>query len=189
MNDNAPSFAQSTYTITVDQYDAAGSLMGTVAPTDPDSGVNGEFSCSGSSTATSATTYYSIGADCGQCSVHDQQFYRINFALLHLLTFCHWLFLRFRGVSFVLSIRELGVWDDLEVHHHGGGQGLAGADGHHLRRRHLQGDHHHHNHHHSGALYLQLLGRQRCRGGFLDRHCSRSGLTQRAGSGATHTQK
>ncbi|XP_022292060.2 cadherin EGF LAG seven-pass G-type receptor 2-like isoform X2 [Crassostrea virginica] len=65
VNDNAPSFAQSTYTITVDQYDAAGSLMGTVAPTDPDSGVNGEFSCSGSSTATSATTYYSIGADCG----------------------------------------------------------------------------------------------------------------------------
>ena len=109
-------------------------------------------------------------------------------ALFYSLTFCQSLFLRFRGVSIVLSIRELGVWDDLQVHHHGGGQGLAGADGHHLRRRHLQGDHHHHNHHHSGALYLQLLGRQRCRGGFLDRHCSRSGLTQCACSGATHTE-
>ncbi|XP_061176116.1 protocadherin Fat 1-like isoform X2 [Saccostrea echinata] len=65
VNDNAPSFAQSTYTITVDQYDTAGSLMGTIAPTDPDTGVNGEFSCSGSSSASSATTHYSIGADCG----------------------------------------------------------------------------------------------------------------------------
>uniref|UniRef100_K1QTH8 Cadherin EGF LAG seven-pass G-type receptor 2 n=1 Tax=Magallana gigas TaxID=29159 RepID=K1QTH8_MAGGI len=65
VNDNAPSFTQSTYSITVDQYDAPGSLMGTISPTDADSGVNGEFSCSGSSTASSATTYYSIGADCG----------------------------------------------------------------------------------------------------------------------------
>lgn len=65
VNDNAPSFAQSTYSITVDQYDAPGSLMGTISPTDADSGVNREFSCSGSSTASSATTYYSIGADCG----------------------------------------------------------------------------------------------------------------------------
>lgn len=66
VNDNAPSFAQSTYSITVDQYDAPGSLMGTISPTDADSGVNREFSCSGSSTASSATTYYSIGADCGK---------------------------------------------------------------------------------------------------------------------------
>ena len=103
MNDNAPSFAQSTYTITVDQYDAAGSLMGTVAPTDPDSGVNGEFSCSGSSTATSATTYYSIGADCGQCPVYDQQFFSMNFALLHSLTFCHCFFFYVLGVYLLSS--------------------------------------------------------------------------------------
>ncbi|XP_048729056.1 cadherin EGF LAG seven-pass G-type receptor 2-like isoform X2 [Ostrea edulis] len=65
VNDNAPSFPQTSYSINVDQYTTAGSLVGTIAPTDPDSGVNGEFSCAGTSTATSATTYYSIGADCG----------------------------------------------------------------------------------------------------------------------------
>lgn len=66
VNDNAPSFPQTSYSINVDQYTTAGSLVGTIAPTDPDSGVNGEFSCAGTSTATSATTYYSIGADCGE---------------------------------------------------------------------------------------------------------------------------
>ena len=65
VNDNTPTFAQSSYILTVDQYTAAGTLVGTITPTDADSGANGDYSCSGSTTSASGSTYYSIGSDCG----------------------------------------------------------------------------------------------------------------------------
>ncbi|KAK3087337.1 hypothetical protein FSP39_004813 [Pinctada imbricata] len=65
VNDNAPTFAQSSYTLTVDQYTSAGTLIGTITPTDADFGTNADFACSGSTSSGTAGTYYSIGSDCG----------------------------------------------------------------------------------------------------------------------------
>lgn len=78
-----------------------------------------------------------------------------------------------RSLSFILSIRELGLRHDFEVYNHGGGQGIPGLDGHHLRRHYLQRGYHHDHNNYCCALYLQLLGWQRRCGGFLYRNGSR----------------
>lgn len=65
INDNAPSFAISSSLLTVNQYTSPGTLIGNILPTDADSGTNAEFTCSGTSAISDATTYYRVGTDCG----------------------------------------------------------------------------------------------------------------------------
>lgn len=77
--------------------------MGTISPTDADSGVNGEFSCSGSSTASSATTYYSIGADCGQFLIRLNN--KVN--KIRLNSHCWWLMVNTTHF----------IWINLNIYH------------------------------------------------------------------------
>ncbi|CAG2185246.1 unnamed protein product [Mytilus edulis] len=65
VNDNAPSFSTASSLLTVNQYTSPGTTIGSAAPTDADSGVNAEFTCSGTSAVSAALTYYQIGSDCG----------------------------------------------------------------------------------------------------------------------------
>lgn len=65
VNDNAPTFGSASYTLTVDQYTDPGALIGTLLPTDADSGINAEYTCSATTTHLTGGTYYNIGSDCG----------------------------------------------------------------------------------------------------------------------------
>ncbi|XP_033727478.1 LOW QUALITY PROTEIN: cadherin-23-like [Pecten maximus] len=65
VNDNAPTFGSASYTLNVDQYTSPGALIGSITPTDIDSGINAEFTCSATTTSTTGSTYYNIGSDCG----------------------------------------------------------------------------------------------------------------------------
>lgn len=65
INDNAPAFTLPYYIVDVDQYAKRGSLIGSLTVTDSDKGTNAEFFCTGTSSLSSATTFYSIGSDCG----------------------------------------------------------------------------------------------------------------------------
>ena len=49
----------------MNQYTSPGTLIGSILPTDADSGTNAEFTCSGTSAISDATTYYRVGTDCG----------------------------------------------------------------------------------------------------------------------------
>ncbi|OWF38514.1 cadherin-23-like [Mizuhopecten yessoensis] len=65
VNDNAPTFGSASYILTVDQYSSAGTLIGSLAPTDADSGSNADYTCSATTTSATGSTYYNIGSDCG----------------------------------------------------------------------------------------------------------------------------
>ncbi|KAL4217007.1 hypothetical protein ACF0H5_023463 [Mactra antiquata] len=64
INDNPPTFTPATYTIYVDQYVTAGTIIGTYAPNDPDTaGGNGMYECSATSASSYGTTYGAL-SDC-----------------------------------------------------------------------------------------------------------------------------
>lgn len=63
VNDNTPNFPATTYSFSVNQYTSPGAVIGTLTPTDADSGSNADLTCSGVSTSAYGS-YYTVGSNC-----------------------------------------------------------------------------------------------------------------------------